>query len=77
MKKKIFVFLSCLLLSVSGYLAIRSLCNVESVFDDNVEALASSESEVGQKCGGCSTDKTVFCCHIIIENVGGWFLYKD
>lgn len=46
------------------------------LYEANVEALADGETGL-DRCAGCSTDKTIFCCHLIIVDLGGWFLYKD
>ena len=41
---------------------------------ENVEALA--RSELGEKCGGCSTKYSTYCCTLIIEGVGTYTLGK-
>lgn len=38
----------------------------------NVEALA--HSEIGEKCGGCSTEYSRYCCTLIIEGLGTYIL---
>lgn len=38
----------------------------------NVEALA--RSEIGEKCGGCSTEYSKYCCTLVIEGLGTYIL---
>ena len=79
MKNKLFFAAGAALLLAATVLV--SVCvnngndSMEAMFDANVEALARSEGL--EKCNGCSTDKEIFCCHLIIVDVGGYFLYRD
>lgn len=46
----------------------------DSFINDNLEALA--ESEISKLCGGCNTEKDVYCC--TVDFMGAiFFLYKD
>ena len=79
MKKTIFfsvlAVLAAAAVSVSVYMKNEN--PMDELFSANVEALASGESEVGTKCGGCSTDKSIYCCTLVIVDVGTFYLYKD
>lgn len=77
MKNKFFLFGGVtLLLAVLASICIKNGNNVvDSIYNSNVEALAQNESL--DKCKGCSTDGEIYCCHLIILDVGGFLLYRD
>ena len=76
MKKKI-ASIGIGLLVLIGTVLLYQKRHESNILNQNIEALANGESELEEKCGGCSTDKEVYCCHLIIEGFGGFFLFKD
>ena len=66
-------------IAVSVFVYVNNGKNeMDDLFYANVEALADSEGGGDlDKCNGCSTEDRHFCCHLVIVNVGGWFLYRD
>ncbi len=77
MKKKTIFITAALSLLLSLVIALKVYNNPEQVLiSQNVEAL--SESDLSEKCGGCSTEKTHYCCWAYFEDLGtGYFLFKD
>ena len=78
MKKKIIV---CLLIGVITFFSVKSGNLISQdlhrsgVTLENIEAL--SESELSKACGGCSTEKTIYCCTVTIGNLGTYTLKRD
>lgn len=75
--KKIIISLAALTIAVAAMTTMLSRSVSDSLFDANVEALAYGESELGSKCGGCSTDKSIYCCTLVVIDLGTFYLYKD
>lgn len=68
--------IAAILLAAATIISVKSVKNTAPLTNANVEVLAEIENDLGI-CNGCSTDKSIFCCHLIIVDLGGWFLYKD
>lgn len=79
MKKKIILGICVIALAAVAIFCYSffSDSNKHIMLYANVEALTQEESELGEACGGCNTEDEVFCCDLIIEGVGGWFLFRD
>lgn len=78
MKKNIFFYLligAITMLSVKSSNQISRSANYSDVTLENIEAL--SESELSKACGGCSTEKTIYCCTVTIANLGTYTLKRD
>lgn len=48
----------------------------DDLFEQNLDALARGENDL-DKCNGCNTEDEIICCHLVIINHGGYFLYRD
>lgn len=80
MKKALFIAVGAALVAVavSVFTYVNNGKNeMDNLFNANVEALADDEGNGLEKCNGCSSDKKIFCCHLVIVNHGGYFLYRD
>ncbi|MGM9785422.1 MAG: hypothetical protein ACI3ZS_01095 [Candidatus Cryptobacteroides sp.] len=75
--KKIIISIAALVVAAAATLSMVSRSDSDSLFVANVDALSSGESDLVTKCGGCSTDKNVYCCTLIIVDVGTFYLYRD
>lgn len=77
MKKNFRIAMVAIVMAVAGYGVYLSQNRVNDLSElelANVEALA--RSELGEKCGGCSTKYSTYCCTLIIEGVGTYTLGK-
>lgn len=58
--KKILISFAALAVSAAAIIAVNANNRMDEQFEANMEALA--RSEIGEACGGCSTDYAIACC---------------